>query len=184
MERGNVRFTAFLRAINVGGRTVKMDKLRAVFESLGLSNVTTFIASGNVIFEARQKNADSLEPMIEQHLNDALGYAVATFVRSLDEVTDVARYRAFPHADLGAGGGALYVGFLHAPPTREAKQKLLALHSDIDELHLRGRELYWLRRTKFSESAFSGALLEKTLSMPMTVRNLTTINRIAAKYAG
>ena len=41
------RYIAFLRAINVGGHTVKMDQLRALFEELGLSNVETFIASGN-----------------------------------------------------------------------------------------------------------------------------------------
>jgi uncharacterized protein (DUF1697 family) len=179
-----VRFTAFLRAINVGGHTVKMDQLRALFESLGFANVATFIASGNVIFEARQKNATSLEPKIEQHLHNALGYGVATFIRSLDEVADVAGYRAFPHADPGATGSTLYVGFLRAPPTREGQQKLLALRSDHDELHLHGRELYWLCHTKSSESALSGALLEKALGMPMTLRNLTTVNRIARKYAG
>lgn len=177
------RFTAFLRAINVGGHIVKMDRLRALFESLGFANVTTFIASGNVIFDTRQKNAASLESRIERHLNDALGYGVATFVRSLDEVADVASYRAFPHAEPGATGSTLYVGFLRAPPTREGQQKLLALRSDHDELHLHGRELYWLCHTKSSESALSGALLEKTLGMPMTIRNVTTVSRIATRYA-
>jgi uncharacterized protein (DUF1697 family) len=60
---------------------------------------------------------------------------------------------------------------------------LLALRSDVDELHLHGRELYWLCHTKFRESAFSGALLEKALGMSMTLRNLTTVTRIATKYA-
>lgn len=178
-----MRFTAFLRAINVGGHTVKMAQLRVLFESLGLSNVTTFIASGNVIFETRQKHAHSLESKIERHLSGTLGYGVATFVRSLDEVADVASYRAFPHVDVSASGGTLYVGFLRTPPTREVQQKLLALRSDVDELHLHGRELYWLCHTKFRESAFSGALLEKALGMSMTLRNLTTVTRIATKYA-
>jgi len=44
------RYIAFLRAINVGGHTVKMEHLRGIFESMGFSNVETFIASGNVIF--------------------------------------------------------------------------------------------------------------------------------------
>ena len=43
-------YVALLRGINVGGRNVKMDRLREIFESLGFSNVETFIASGNVIF--------------------------------------------------------------------------------------------------------------------------------------
>lgn len=76
------RFIAFLRAINVGrGRTVKMRSLRQVFESLGLSKVTTFIASGNVVFETRTKKTKMLERKIEGALKDALGYEVHTFVR-------------------------------------------------------------------------------------------------------
>ena len=47
-----MRYVALLRAVNVGGRTVKMDRLRTLFEELKLRNVETFIASGNVIFES------------------------------------------------------------------------------------------------------------------------------------
>ena len=50
------RLIAFLRAINVGGHTVKMDHLRQLFESLGFSGVETFIASGNVVFETNARN--------------------------------------------------------------------------------------------------------------------------------
>ena len=76
------RFIAFLRAINVGGgRTVKMQSLRQVFESLGFSRVTTFIASGNVVFETTTKKTRALERKIERALKTALGYEVRTFVR-------------------------------------------------------------------------------------------------------
>jgi len=55
------KYIAFLRAINVGGHTVKMDHLRSLFEALGFSNVETFIASGNVIFESKSKSTRALE---------------------------------------------------------------------------------------------------------------------------
>ncbi|MBK7317116.1 MAG: DUF1697 domain-containing protein [Anaerolineales bacterium] len=67
------RYFTFLRAINVGGHTVKMDVLRQLFESLGFSNVETFIASGNVIFEAKTADGKSLEKKIEKALKEALG---------------------------------------------------------------------------------------------------------------
>ena len=73
------RFIALLRAINVGGHNVKMDRLRKLFESLGLSNVETFIASGNVIFDSLVESAETLEEKIERHLRESLGYEVATF---------------------------------------------------------------------------------------------------------
>jgi len=52
------RCVAFLRAINVGGRTVKMDYLRSLFEDLGFADVETFIASGNVVFESKVKGVE------------------------------------------------------------------------------------------------------------------------------
>ena len=63
-----MRYVAFLRAINVGGHTVRMEALRREFESLGATNVETFIASGNVIFDTARRNAAALERAIEEHL--------------------------------------------------------------------------------------------------------------------
>ena len=89
------RYVAFLRAINVGGRRVKMDHLRKLFEALGTSNVETFIASGNVIFDSEADDPRVLERKIEDHLQESLGYEVATFVRSTSELAGIARYRPF-----------------------------------------------------------------------------------------
>ena len=78
------KYVAFLRAISGGGHTVKMDYLRSLFESLGFSNVETFIASGNVIFDSTSKSTKALEKKIESYLLKTLGYEVVTlFVRPL-----------------------------------------------------------------------------------------------------
>ena len=89
------RFVAFLRAINVGGHVVKMDQLRQLFEALGFAKVETFIASGNVIFEAKSKDTNALQRRIEKHLHQALGYEVVTFLRTLEELDKVANHRPF-----------------------------------------------------------------------------------------
>ncbi len=174
------RSIAFLRAINVGGHTVKMDHLRTLFEELGFANVATFIASGNVIFDSAPADARTLAMQIERHLKQSLGYAVATFIRSPGELAAVATYQPFPGVDLE--GASLYIAFLQAPPSDEAQHKLLAFRTAIDDFHVHGREVYWLCHTKISESKFSGALLEKTLGMPATMRNATTVRKLAAKY--
>ena len=176
------RYIAFLRAINVGGHNVKMAQLRALFEELKFSNVETFIASGNVIFDAPATNVQSLEQQIERHLQSALGYAVATFIRSATELAAVARYQPFAPAQLAVEGGALYVAFLHAALDSAAAQKLLTLRTEVDDFHVHEREFYWLSRARMSDSTFSGALLEKTIGMPATMRNITTVRKLAAKY--
>ena len=177
-----IRHIAFLRAINVGGHTVKMDHLRQLFESLGLLNVETFIASGNVIFDSPDENVQALEKQIESHLHESLGYAVATFIRSSSELASVANYQPFAASELE--GNALYIAFLPAPPSGESQQKLMAFRTPLDDFHVHEREVYWLCRAKISESAFSGALLEKVIGMPATMRNSTTVRKLAAKYTG
>lgn len=176
------RYIAFLRAINVGGHTVKMDRLRQLFEALGLARVETFIASGNVSFESSARNTQSLEKKIERHLEQALGYAVAAFLRTPAELAAVAAYQPFAAKELEAAGHHLYIGFVAAPPGRDAQQKLLAFRTAVDDFHLHGRELYWLRRTRIGESKITGGMLEKALGTPSTLRNVTTVRKLAAKY--
>ena len=177
------KYVAFLRAINVGGHTVKMDQLRELFAELGFRNVETFIASGNVIFDASSKNTVALEKKIESHLLKSLGYTVATFLRSPAELADIAQHKPFADSDVDADGDTLYIGFMNALPSDTAREKLLALSTKTDIFQLNNRELYWLLRTRFSDSQFSGGKLEKTLGLPVTLRNSTTVKKIAAKYS-
>jgi uncharacterized protein (DUF1697 family) len=177
------KYIAFLRAINVGGHTVKMDYLRVLFETVGFSNVETFIASGNVIFDSKSKSARALEKKIEGCLKEALGYHVATFIRSTVELASIADYKAFNEAELNAEGNVLYIGFLTDKPGDETNQKLLPFITEVDDFHVCGREVYWLRRKGIGESEFSGARLEKAFGVQATLRNSTTVKKIAAKYA-
>jgi uncharacterized protein (DUF1697 family) len=178
---GMSRYIALLRAINVGGHIVKMEDLRRHFAELGLANVETFIASGNVIFDTPEPDAAALERRIERHLRAALGYEVATFLRTPAELAAAAQYRPFPDGD-DTGEGGLFVAFLPRPPAAEARQQVAALGTPTDSFHIHERELYWLCRTRLSESRVSGALLEKRLGLPATLRNITTVRKLAAKY--
>jgi uncharacterized protein (DUF1697 family) len=177
------KYITFLRAINVGGHTVKMERLKKLFEALGFSNVETFIASGNVIFDSSSKNTKMLKKKIATHLKKSLGYEVSTFIRSTSELAEIAQYKPFPDSELNALGNRLYVGFVQESPGGEAKKKLLGFSSKADEFHIHGREVYWLCRIRFSESKFSGGLLEKILATPATFRNVTTVKKLAEKYA-
>jgi uncharacterized protein (DUF1697 family) len=175
------RYVAFLRAINVGGHIVKMDYLRSLFEELGFTNVETFIASGNVVFDSSSKIPASLEKKIEGHLHKHLGYEVKTFVRSVAAVANIAASK--PFGELGDDGATLFIGFIADVPTAEAKKKLAACCSKVNQFVVLDREVFWLCRQKFSDSDFSGAQLEKILGTKTTLRNSNTAKRIAAKYA-
>jgi uncharacterized protein (DUF1697 family) len=159
-----------------------MDHLRQLLESLGLSSVETFIASGNVVFETTSKNAQVLERKIENRLHEALGYEVATFIRTDAELADIANYTPFQQSDLDAAV-ALNVAFLADRLNDKSNQKLMALRTDIDDFHVHGREIYWLCRKKQSDSKISNAVLEKTLGRKSTLRGVNTVKKMAAKYS-
>src|SRR3954464_11906486 len=94
------QYVAFLRGINLGNRRLKMEQLKALFEDMKFSEVATFIASGNVLFESKAKDDLKLTKMIEAHLEKALGYDVDTFVRTRAEVAAVTAFRPFSKAEM------------------------------------------------------------------------------------
>jgi uncharacterized protein (DUF1697 family) len=176
------RGIAFLRAINVGGHIVKMDRLRAIFTEEGFSNVETFIASGNVIFDvASGKKTASLERVIEAMLRKALGYEVATFVRTGAELRAAAEHQPFTAAALKKSV-AFNVAFLRQTPDVKAAAAIKALKTVADDFHVRGRELYWLSTVRQGESKISNAVFEETLGHPSTMRGIATIRKMAEKY--
>jgi len=176
------RFIAFLRAINVGGgRTVKMQSLRQIFESLGFFNVPTFIASGNVVFETTTKRTETLERIIEKALKEALGYEVRTFVRGEDELAKIANYRPFPGSKFDETWQSNII-FLADNLNTKLKQNIRALRTKTDAFEVHGRELYWRRRRKQNGALFSTVPLEKILGPAFTVRGANTIKRIVSKY--
>lgn len=176
------RFIAFLRAINVGGHTVKMESLRRLFESFGFSEVETFIASGNVIFSTTAQDTAVLESRISAGLRGLLDFEVAAFIRTAEELAQIATYQPFPQAELDAAV-ANNIIFLPGPLDDPAKQMLMKLTTDIDRLSVHARQVYWLCHRRQSQSTFSNAVLEKTLGVKSTIRGVNTIQKLAARLA-
>ncbi len=176
------RYVAFLRAVNVGGAsTVKMEVLRGVFQELGFSGVSSFIASGNIVFETRTRKTELLEKLIEGGLLQALGKDLTPFVRTGPELTSIVRFNAFPKSTLGAGD-QLAVVFLSAPPAPKAGRSLEAFPSRADEFRVHGREIYWLRHREVEGVAYSTVPLGGTLVEPFTIRSMSTLKKLVDKY--
>jgi uncharacterized protein (DUF1697 family) len=177
-----MRYVAFLRAINVGGRSVRMNELAALFRAAGLSDVETFLASGNVMFASPSQSPEALAWKIEDHLSRSLGFPVTTFVRTQAQVQALVEYAARP----GRGRASvreLNIGFLAAPLTDWQVSALRSLCSDDDELTTVGTEVFWHCQTLQSESKFSNAVLERRLNTKVTFRRASTVRRVAARLA-
>jgi uncharacterized protein (DUF1697 family) len=176
------RYVAFLRGMNLGGRRIKNDELRAEFEALGFEDVATFRASGNVIFgvEGRKRAEAKLTKEIEAGLGEALGYEVPVFLRSCAEVAAIAAEEPFAAKAVAASKGKLQVSLLAKKPSAAARKKVLALATDADGLELSGRELYWLPSGGTLESELDLKAIDAALGKG-TMRTMGTIEQVAAK---
>ena len=172
------RYIALLRGVNLGGHTVKMVRLKELFEELGFKNVETFIASGNVIFQSASKNAAALEKKISNHLEKSLGFPAQTFLRTDEELAAVLEHKAC--AVMGVR--ALYIGFLVDELSKESTARLLAHSTKSDEFHVKGREVYWLCRTGMADSPFLRIGVEKAAGVRATIRSVTTVAKLVDKY--
>lgn len=176
-------YVAFLRGMNLGNRRIKNDELRGEFEQLGLDGVTTFRASGNVVFESAEGSEAALTETIETGLAAGLGYDVPVFLRSAAEVAAVAAHEPFDSQLVAASKGKLQVSLLLSKPAATARKKVLALATDDDLLAIRGRELYWLPSGGTLESSLDQKEIAAGLGTS-TTRTMGTIEQIAAKYCG
>jgi uncharacterized protein (DUF1697 family) len=176
------RYVAFLRGINVGGHRVKMDDLAKLFTALKFTNVSTFIASGNVIFDSSTSDTPRLEKQIEDHLERSLGYGAATFVRTPAEIASAIAANPFGSADNPDANHTVHIGFLRESLGKEAKRKLISLGGPMDEFEVIGRELYWLCRGRTSDSPVGWPVVAKTVAMPSTMRNLTMLRKLAVAH--
>lgn len=172
-----MNYLALLRAINVGGRNVKMEVLGGVFADLGFARVRTHLASGNVLFSSNSTARAALQVRIQSALLKVLGYEVATFLRDEAEMRESARLAALAQARPGIL--AVNVGFMHTRPDATQTRAILACRSEIDDFEVHGAEIYWACARKQSESRFQPAQLERALKLPITFRGVNTTLQLA-----
>jgi uncharacterized protein (DUF1697 family) len=176
------RYVAFLRAINVGGHTVRMEQLRTLFAAMGFADVETFIASGNVIFRTKTTDVAALERRIADKLEKALGYSVGVFLRSVSELHEIVNYQPFTIETDAADKIGVYVILMAEGMSAVAKRALFACRSATDDFAVKGREIYWLCRGSMLESPFAKNGWERSAGARATMRNRNTMVRLAKKY--
>ena len=174
-----MRYIALLRGINVTGKNmIKMETLRATFESLGFANVASYINSGNIAFDTKKSAETKLVAKIEQAIESDFGLRVSVMIRDQGHIDDVLANN--PFIDRYETPQQMNVLFLRDEITVEKQNEILALQSDKEFLAIRGREIYLLLLCGFPESLLGRGLIERRLKIPITVRNWRTVERLAA----
>src|ERR1700680_1303107 len=127
---------SMLRGVNVGGNNmIKMDALRALYESLKLRDPHTYVNSGNVVFKTDERDLGLLARRIENGIERSFHFRPGVIVRTTSELRDAIARNPFA-ARRGIEPGKLLVTFLANDPTAEAREKVLKIKTEPEELSI------------------------------------------------
>jgi len=176
-------YIALLRGINVGGKNIiKMAELKRAFEIIGLSEVQTYIQSGNVLFKSNEVEG-TLRKKIELEIETGFGFPVTVVLRSAAELEGIIGNLPFSNeeisqAESSSEAESLYVSLLTHAPFQEKIELLNVYRSESDKYQILGREVFLLFSNSIRNSKLANNL--QKLDVPATVRNWKTINKLAA----
>src|SRR3989442_1642827 len=169
---------SMLRGVNVGGHNkIKMEALRALYESMKLRDAQTYVQSGNVIFRTDERDIPRLAKRIEDGIERNFGFRPNVILRTAAEMREVVARNPFAKRR-GIEPSKLLVSFLASDPGEEAREKVRQMKCDPEELRIEGRELYIYFPNGIGRSKLSLAGLEKTLKTPGTGRNWNSVTKM------
>jgi uncharacterized protein (DUF1697 family) len=166
-----------LRGVNLGKRRMKMQALRALYESLGLRDVQTLVQSGNVVFRSEQKNLAALTKKIETAIEREFGFYSDVVLRSAAELRDATRRNPFAKR-AGMEPGKFLVWFLLSDPGEEIRKQVGAVKTEPEELRIDGREVYIYFPNGMARPKMKWVAIEKILAVRGTGRNWNTVTKL------
>jgi len=169
---------SMLRGVNVGGHNkIKMDALRALYESFKFENPRSYVQSGNIVFRTKEKNSAALATKIQSAIEHKFGFRPEVILRTADELRKT--IAASPFAGrMGLEPGKILVTFLAGDPGPKAQAALLGLKDFPEELHLRGRELYIYFPDGAGKSKLPWSQIAKLLQTEGTARNWNSVTKL------
>ena len=170
-------FVALLRGVNVGGNNmINMRALKESFETIGFNNVSTYINSGNIIFQSKEVDPRKLEKKIEQMLSSDYQLDSKVVIRSLPEMEKLVR--ALPESWSKDSNWRYNVIFLRHTIDSEKILDELPAKSDIEEVVYRPGALLWSTQATQMNQSKVGKLLSRKTFQDITVRNLNTTKKL------
>jgi len=169
---------SMLRGVNVGGHNkVKMEALRALYESLKLRDAQTYVQSGNVVFRTDERDMARLAKRIEDGIERKFGFRPSVILRTAAEMREVVAKNPFGKRR-GIEPGKLVVSFLASDPGEEGREKVRQMKCDPEEMWIEGRELYIYFPNGMGRSKLPWATMDKILKTPTTGRNWNSVTKM------
>lgn len=178
-----MRYVAFLRGINLGSRTIKMNALKKAFEDLGFEDIKTILASGNVLFSTTTNDTTKLTTTIEEKLQTVFNHIIYVLIRSEEQIKQVIAKSPFQNIKI-THDIQCYVTFLYSVYSPSTQPPF---EPNTDSFHLfyaTPTEVYMaLEVSTGSRTVDAMTILEKEYGKKITTRNWNTILRIQKALA-
>lgn len=169
---------SMLRGVNLGPHNrIKMEELRAVYDSLKLHDPRTYVQSGNVLFKTKEQNEAKLSSRIQDGIEKKFGFRPDVILRTTDELRRAVAKNPFS-ARKNIDPSKLLVTFLSAEPGAEACGKLMALDTAPEELRVVGRELFIYYPNGLARPKFQWIKAEKAFKVACTGRNWNSVTKM------
>lgn len=169
-------YLALFRGINIGGHNkVSMKEIVALFEDLNFKNISTYIQSGNVIFDTRRRSRSKLSSDISQGIFKRCGFATTVMLLTASELQDAIAHNPYP-SDVGK---ALHFLFLNEPPKKPDLDRLTGLKTDSEDFMLGDKVFYLYTPEGFGRSKLA-MNVERCLGVATTGRNWNTVSKLVA----
>ena len=175
------RHIVLLRAVNVGKRWVKMQRLREVLTEAGYGEVETHIQSGNVRVTSSTRSGAKLAAGLETLLEKEFGFAIPCIVRSPAQLADAVELADSLADPLDGATLRRYVTFFREPLPADRAKELADWNEPGERLHPHGGELYWWLSKPTHEAKISNARLERRGAVS-TTRDLKVVRTLAEKW--
>ncbi|MFO6452335.1 MULTISPECIES: DUF1697 domain-containing protein [unclassified Aeromicrobium] len=172
------RRVVLLRAVNVGGAKLPMAELREVAEELGATDVSTYIASGNLLVDV--DDPEAFDRALEQAVEKRFGFFREAISRSPQELRTALEAHPFEVVEKRFS----YVTFLAAEPTSEAIAKARTFETGDDRWEVIGRELHIRYADGAGRPQMKDASIGRALAVPGTARNLNTVEKLIGLAEG
>jgi uncharacterized protein (DUF1697 family) len=171
---------SMLRGVNLASHNrIKMEELRAVYESLKLQDPRTYVQSGNVLFKTKEKDEAKLSSRIQDGIEKKFGFRPDVILRTTEELRGAVAKNPFATRK-NIDPAKLLVTFLSTEPGAEACEKLMALDTAPEELHVVGRELFIYYTNGLARPKFQWIKAEKILKVICTGRNWNSVTKMLA----
>ncbi|MFM9944974.1 MAG: DUF1697 domain-containing protein [Bacteroidia bacterium] len=172
------KYIAILRGINVSGqKLIKMAELKIHLEELEFKNVSSYIQSGNILFESKNQNQKVLATEIENKIREKYGWDVPVIVKNSDELKTISERNPFL-INRNEDFKKLYVIFLDDEPEMELIENFKKTDYLPDEFVLSEKTIYAFYTNSYGTTKFTNNYFEKKLKTKATTRNWNTVLKL------